>query len=319
MPRAPHNGDWLALLVLTVLWGSAFVLNDLALASFPPSVLVGGRIAVATALIYAYLRLSGQTLPAIGRAWLPMLILAVFGNVLPFHLIAWAQQHIESSLAAILMAVMPLFVMTLAHFFIPGARLSAYRVAGFVIGFTGVVVVIGAEFSLGLGGNVPLLGAIATLGAALSYAISAIYARRLGAGDPVRRSAGMLLVSSVLSAPAALVDLSAVAQPSLVSVIALLALGLLATGFATLLYFRLIEGPGPTFLSFVNYLVPAWAVIAGAIVLGESLSPSVFLGLALILAGIGFSELGARAVAALAAIRVRPVRWSSPKIIEDEA
>ena len=319
MPRAPHNGDWLALLVLTVLWGSAFVLNDLALASFPPSVLVGGRIAVATALIYAYLRLSGQTLPAIGRAWLPMLILAVFGNVLPFHLIAWAQQHIESSLAAILMAVMPLFVMTLAHFFIPGARLSAYRVAGFVIGFTGVVVVIGAVFSLGLGGNVPLLGAIATLGAALSYAISAIYARRLGAGDPVRRSAGMLLVSSVLSAPAALVDLSAVAQPSLVSVIALLALGLLATGFATLLYFRLIEGPGPTFLSFVNYLVPAWAVIAGAIVLGESLSPSVFLGLALILAGIGFSELGARAVAALAAIRVRPVRWSSPKIIEDEA
>ena len=305
MPRAPHSGDWLSLLALTVLWGSAFFFNELALASFSPAVLVAGRILIATLLICGYLRLTGETLPRAGRAWLPMVVLAVFGNVLPFHLIAWAQLHITSSLAGILMAVMPLFVLTLAHFFIPGARLTASRLAGFVVGFAGVTVIIGPEFLRGLAGNTALLGTMAALGAALSYSISTIYARRLGAGDPVRRAAGMLIVASILAAPAALIELPAIAVPSLASVVALAVLGLLATGFATLLYFRLVQGPGPTFLSFVNYLVPAWAVIAGGLLLDEELSISVFLGLALILSGIGLSEFGTRAVGRLHALRQR--------------
>ncbi len=305
MPRAPHSGDWLSLLALTVLWGSAFFFNELALASFSPAVLVAGRILIATLLICGYLRLTGETLPRAGRAWLPMVVLAVFGNVLPFHLIAWAQLHITSSLAGILMAVMPLFVLTLAHFFIPGARLTASRLAGFVVGFAGVTVIIGPEFLRGLAGNTALLGTMAALGAALSYSISTIYARRLGAGDPVRRAAGMLIVASMLAAPAALIELPAIAVPSLASVAALAVLGLLATGFATLLYFRLVQGPGPTFLSFVNYLVPAWAVIAGGLLLDEELSISVFLGLALILSGIGLSEFGTRAVGRLHALRQR--------------
>ncbi len=305
MPRAPHAGDWLSLLALTVLWGSAFFFNELALASFTPSALVAGRIVIATVLIYGYLRLTGETLPRAGRAWFPMVVLAVFGNVLPFHLIAWAQLHITSSLAGILMAVMPLFVLTLAHFFIPGARLTASRLAGFFVGFAGVTVIIGPEFLRGLAGNTALLGTIAALGAALSYSISTIYARRLGAGDPVRRAAGMLIVASILATPAALLELPAIAVPGLASVAALIVLGLLATGFATLLYFRLVQGPGPTFLSFVNYLVPAWAVIAGALLLDEALSTSVFLGLALILSGIGLSEFGSRAVMQLRALRQR--------------
>ena len=305
MPRAPHAGDWLSLLALTVLWGSAFFFNELALASFTPSVLVAGRIVIATVLIYGYLRLTGETLPRAGRAWFPIVVLAVFGNVLPFHLIARAQLHITSSLAGILMAVMPLFVLTLAHFFVPGARLTASRLAGFFVGFAGVTVIIGPEFLRGLAGNTALLGTIAALGAALSYSISTIYARRLGAGDPVRRAAGMLIVASILATPAALLELPAIAVPGLASVAALIVLGLLATGFATLLYFRLVQGPGPTFLSFVNYLVPAWAVIAGALLLDEALSTSVFLGLALILSGIGLSEFGSRAVMQLRALRQR--------------
>ncbi len=306
MPRAPHSGDWLSLLALTVLWGTAFLFNELALASFPPSVLVGGRIVIATLLIFGYLRLSGETLPSPGRAWWPMLVLAVFGNVLPFHLVAWAQLHIDSSLAGILMAAMPLFVLTLAHFFVPGARLTPYRAAGFVVGFAGVIVLIGPEFLRGLSGNLALFGAVAALGAALSYSISTIYARRLGAGDPVKRAAGVLIVASVLSAPAALIEFPALTAPSVMAVVAMLVLGLLATGFATLLYFRLVQGPGPTFLSLVNYLVPAWAVIAGAVFLDESLSASVFLGLALILAGIALSEFGPRALERLRATRAMP-------------
>lgn len=319
MPRAAQFGDWISLLALTLLWGSAFMFNELALASFPPSVLVSGRIVIATLLIYGYLRVSGKTLPHPGRAWLPMFVMAVFANVLPFHLIAWAQQHIDSSLAGILMAVMPLFVLTLAHFFVPGARLTPFRVAGFVIGFAGVVVVIGPDYVRGLDGNMAFWGAVAALGAALSYSVSTVYARRLGPGDPVRRAAGMLIVASVLSAPAALLDVSLVASPGIGSVVALGVLGLLATGLATLLYFRLVQGPGPTFISLVNYLLPAWAVIAGAVFLDESLSSSLYAGLFLILAGIGISELGTRVVIGLKIIWLRVMPSSVPVTVGKDA
>lgn len=293
MPRTAHAGDWISLLALTALWGSAFVLNEIALGSMPPTVLVAGRIVIAAVLICSYLKLTGDALPGLGRAWWPMVILALFGNVLPFHLIAWSQQHIDSSLAGILMAAMPLFVLTLAHFFIPGARLTPYRAAGFLIGFAGVVVIIGPDLVGGLDNNLALAGAFAALGAALSYSISTIYARRLGAGDPLRRSAGMLIVASLISLPAAAVDLpTTTLTPG--AAIALAVLGLLTTGFATLLYFRLVQGPGPTFLSLVNYLIPAWAVIAGAVFLDESLPPAVTIGLILILCGIAVSEIGPR-------------------------
>ena len=311
MPHAPHSGDWLSLLGLTVLWGSAFLLNELALAAFTPSWLVAGRIAIAAIVLLIVMQANGIQLPAPGRAWWPMLVLAVFGNVLPFLLIAWAQQHIDSALAGTLMAVMPLFVLTLAHFLIPGGKLTGFRVLGFAAGFVGVVVIIGPDFVRGLHGNLALLGAIATLGAALSYAVSSIYARRVGTTDPLRLAVGMLLIASMLSMPGAVVEGPPVAMPGVTAVAALVLLGLLSTGFATLLYFRIVQGPGPAFLSFVNYLVPAWAVIVGAVFLDENLSHETYAGLALILAGIACSELGPRAVRA---VRARLSRAASSQL-----
>jgi drug/metabolite transporter (DMT)-like permease len=292
MPRAPRTGDWLTLLVLTVFWGSAFMFNAIALESFSPSMLVALRIVIAAAILVVYMRASGIRFPEPGRRWLPMLVMAVLGNVLPFQLVAWAQQHIPSSLAGVLMAVMPLFVLTLAHFFVPGSRLTPLRVAGFGMGFVGVVFVIGPDALRGGGGNLALWGAIAALGAALSYSVSTIYARRLGAVDPVSLSAGMLLVGSLLTVPVAALDVPALAAPTPGAVLAVLVLGVLCTGIATLMYFRLVQGPGPAFLSFVNYLVPAWAVVAGALFLDEALSSWAYAGLVLILSGIALSEAG---------------------------
>lgn len=292
MPRAAQFSDWLALLALTAMWGTAFMFNELALVAFPPSVLVAGRILVATAILVAYMRSTGIRLPPFGRAWIPMAVMALLGNVLPFQLIAWAQQSIDSSLAGILMAVMPLFVLTLAHFFVAGSRLTPYRVVGFVIGFSGVVLIIGPEALGGLRGNASLWGTVAVLGAALSYSVNSIYARRLGAVNPVQLSAGMLVAASLLSLPGAAIDISAVGTPGPAALVAILILGSLSTGVATLIYFRLVQGPGPAFLSTVNYLVPAWAVLAGALFLGESVSPLVYSGLLLILSGIAFGELG---------------------------
>ena len=319
MPRAPHFGDWISLLALAVLWGSAFLLTEIVLAALPPTVLVASRILIAAALVYGYLRLSGNSLPALGRKWWPIVVLAVFGNALPFHLVAWSQQHINSSLAGVLMAVMPLFVLTLAHFFVPGARLTLFRAAGFVLGFAGVVVIIGPDFLRGFEGNLALWGALAALGAAFSYSISAIYARLLGAGDPVRRSAGTLIAAGVISLPAAVIDWPAVTTPGIGAIAALVVLGLLTTGLATLLYFRLVQGPGPTFISLVNYLVPAWAMIAGVVFLDEPLSLAMIGGLVLILFGIALSEIGPRAWLALGAWRARLLASSAGPVAPEDA
>jgi drug/metabolite transporter (DMT)-like permease len=294
VPRAAQTTDWIYLLALTALWGSAFLFNSIALGSFPPGVLVGSRIAIAAGLLFIVMRSLGISLPRSLREWLPMLVMAIFANVLPFQLIAWAQQYIESSLAGVLMAVMPLFVLTLAHFYIPGAQLTRYRVAGFALGFTGVVFVIGPEVLGGLSGNRALWGTLATLAAALSYSASSVYARRVAVSDPMQFSAGMLFAASVVALPLAGADILEIKAPSVAAVGALMFLGLLSTGLATLIYFKLVQGPGPTFISFVNYLVPAWAVVAGAVFLDESLSSSAYVGLILILSGIAFSELGPR-------------------------
>ena len=292
MPRAPHTGDWLTLAVITVFWGSAYLFNAIALESFTPATLVAIRVSVAALILFAYMRACGLSLPAFGRGWSPMLVMAVLGNVLPFQLIAWAQQYVASSIAGVLMAVMPLFVLTLAHFFLPGARLTPVRVAGFVIGFIGVVCVIGPDALRGFSSSMAVWGALAALAAAFSYSVSTIYARRLGAVEPVSLSAGMLVVGSLLTLPGALIDASAFVMPTIAAGAAVAVLGVLSTGVATLLYFRLVQGPGPAFLSFVNYLVPAWAVLAGAVVLDESLSAWAYAGLGLILSGIAISEVG---------------------------
>ena len=316
MPRAAHLGDWITLFVLTMLWGTAFFFNELVLASFPPSVLVAGRIVIATTVLLVYMWGKGIKLPTQGGAWVPMIVLAILGNVLPFRLIAWAQNHIDSSLAGILMSVMPLFVLTLAHFFLPGSRLTPSRVTGFILGFAGVVLIIGPEALGGLSDNMTLWGALAALGAAFSYSVSSIYARRLGATDVVQLSAGMLLAASLISIPGAIADSSIVAVPGTAALLSLAVLGLLSTGLATLLYFRLVQGPGPAFLSIVNYLVPVVAVLAGALLLDESVSSSVFGGMALILSGIALSELGGRASRLLVGWRSAAQRT---RIVRDEA
>lgn len=300
MPRAPTLADWATLLLLTVFWGTAFMFNELALSSFGPSVLVAGRVLLAAACLFALLRLTGVRLPPPGPAWLPLGAMALLGTVLPFHLTAWAQQHIDSAVAGVLMAVMPLFVLTLAHIFVPGARITPPRALGFAMGFAGVAVLIGPDALRGLSGNTTLLGSLAVLGAAFSYALNTVLARRVAVSDPLALATGTLLAASVLAMPTAIVATPSTSlAPSGVAVGAVLFLGLLSTGLATVLYFRLIQGPGPTFVSLVNYIVPGWAVIAGALVLGEALTVHVYAGLALILASIAISEFGGSAGALL--------------------
>lgn len=316
VPATPQTRDWLSLLAVAGLWGSAFLFNELALRALTPTLLVAGRILIAVIVLGAVMRASGMSLPKGVAAWAPVAILAVLGVILPFQLTAWGQQHLDSGVTAVLMAIMPLFVLGLAHFFVPGQRVTTARIAGLVIGFAGVVCVIGPRRLTAAGGLPELLAVCAVLGAALSYAVNSVYARRVDTGSPIVVAAAVMLVSGALSAPAAVADLSsdplgvATALDG-VAIAAVLFLGLFCTGLATVLYFRLIQGPGPTFVSLVNYLIPAWAVVAGALFLDEPVSARLVAGLVLILCGIAASELGDRLIPRLRvrrALTLQPIR-----------
>jgi drug/metabolite transporter (DMT)-like permease len=256
--------------------------------------ITAGRLAVGAAVLLAFAWLTGRALPRRAATWRLVSAIAVLGNALPFFLISWGQQRIPSGLAGILMAVMPLAVLVLAHFLVPGERLTGRRLGGFLLGFAGVAVLTGPEALAALaGGPGGLVSRLAVLCGALCYAVSTILARRGAPEDAVTVSAGVMVVAAGLSGAAA--AFSALASPhdapmvagvSPGAAIALLALGALSTGFATVVYFRLIALSGATFLSLINYLIPVYAVVLGALVFGERLPLSALGALVLILAGI---------------------------------
>ena len=299
-PARHELSDWLRLLALTLMWGSSFLFTKIAVTALPMPVIVTARLSIAALLLLPLtLALSGG-LPRGGRLWLFFGLIAVVGNLLPFSLITWGQHAIDSGLAGILMAVMPLATLALAHLFVPGERLTTYRVGGFLLGFAGVVVLIGPQALLAIGGeHGPLLPMLAVLAGALCYGVSAILARLRPPSDAVSSAAAVTLLAALLSLPASLqsgpVDLAGLS----VGVIgAVLFLGLLSTALAMIVYFRLIQSAGPGFTSQLNYLIPLWAVGVGMLFAGEQPTLGQWLGLGLILGGILLSRREPRSVPA---------------------
>ena len=286
--------EWGLLLALVALWGSSFMLVRVSLDAFTPIAVTAGRLLIGAGVLVLVLVLTQRRLPGAARAWVYFFAMAVVGNALPFFLIAWGQRDIPSGLTGILMAVMPLVVLLLAHFLVAGERLTPRRLLGFTLGFIGVIVLTGPEARAALlGGEAAFSSQLAVLGAAVCYGVAAIIARRGPALNPVVTAtavlsiAGILVGGWLLSAGLRAGGAAAVHEPvSLAPALALLALGALSTGLATVVYFSLVARAGPTFLSLINYLIPVWAVLLGALALGERLPARAFAALALILVGV---------------------------------
>jgi drug/metabolite transporter (DMT)-like permease len=289
-------GHWLLLFALVAMWGSAFMMTGIAVRGFSPSALVAIRLVIAAALLGGMVLASGRRFPASRRFWVFGLAIALAGNCIPFWLISFGQQRIDSSLAGILMGLMPLTTMVLAHFFVRGERLNATKAAGFLLGFGGLIVLVGPTALLQLRGEgSELWHQLAVLGGAICYAVNAILARHRPAADPLVAAAGVMLMGSLvmlpIGGPAAPAELAAVPAGPL---IAMLALAVIATGIATVVFLKLVTIAGPSFTSFINYLIPVWALLLGVVFLGERPGLQAILALALILSGIGLSEVGNR-------------------------
>lgn len=290
--RAWH--DWLLLLALTVMWGSAFAMTKAALDAMTPATLVLARLAIGAALLVVWWLIARRArMPRGARLWVFFFLIAIIGNLVPFNLISWGQQYLDSGLAGLLMAVMPLFVLVIAHFTVPGERLTPARVTGFVVGLLGVAVLLGPDIAVTDGAGSRFVAAtLAVLLAALCYAVSAILSRLRPASDVLSSAAATTLIGAVAMLMALRPEMPAltglVDAPGAIAAVALL--GVFCTALAALVYFHLIERAGPAFVSQLNYLIPVWAVVLGALLFGERPTPSDYLAMAIILAGIALSQ-----------------------------
>ena len=283
---------WILLFALVAMWGSSFLSLKVAVTALAPETVVTGRLWLGAAILVALVVILRRPLPRSPRLWGYFIVMALLGNALPYWLIAWGQQGIDSGLAGIFMAFMPLATLVLAHFFVEGEGLTVSRMIGFVAGFAGVVVLIGPQALLELKGEgTALLYELAMLGAALCYAVNTIIARKRPSSDSYVSAAGVMALATIFYLPVTPVTtLPLPSELSLTTLLAVAYLGIVSTALATIVFFKLVTLAGPTFLSLINYLIPLWAVLLGALVLGEEPTWSSLLALGLILGGIALSE-----------------------------
>lgn len=273
------------LLILGAVWGTSFMFIKVAVTELPPETIVAGRLVIAAVILTGVLYARGLRLPTNPRTWLSFLIMGMFGLVVPFVLITWGEQTIPSGMAAILNATTPLFSTIIGYLWIREERLTGLRLLGVALGFAGVVVAVGLRDAGAAGGSVG--GYLAVLIAALCYGGAGLYAGRAFRGmPPLLPATGQLVAGSLVIAPIALArhGLPTAASPQVWG--AVLALALLCTAFAYILLYWLMERIGATRTSMVTYLLPPFALLYGALLLGESISGGTIVGLALVLGGI---------------------------------
>ena len=288
--------SWLMVATLGLVWGGTFPVIELVLVEVTPFWLAAGRILFAALLTAAiWLALGGKLFS--GRLTsgdrLNLVAVGIMSTALPFMLISWGQNYVTAGFAGVSMASVALMVLPLAHVLIPGERMTLRKSLGFLIGFAGVVILIGPEAFSATGAEGELQGRLACLAAAGCYAVSSVTMRRLPAVDPVGLSAVTLLIGAVFVVSAAIVVEGPPPAPSLRGWCLLALLGLIPTAAANLLRVLVIRSAGPTFMSLTNYQVPLWSVFLGVAFLGEPLHLSLFLALGLILCGVALSQWGA--------------------------
>jgi drug/metabolite transporter (DMT)-like permease len=276
--------EWGALVFLSVLWGGSFFFIEIGLRWLNPLTLVFARLGLAALALHILLLALRIKLPG-GRMWGWYFVLGLFNNALPFSLMFWGQTQIGGSLASMLNATTPLFTVMLAHFMTSDERMTVNRLLGCLLGVVGVGVMVGAEAFSGEG---PILAYLAVLGAGLCYALAGIFGRRVREVPPLALATGQLSAAALTVAPFALLidqpwNLSA---PGWQPLVALVALALVSTSFAYIIYFRLLKAAGATNILLVTLLIPVSSTLLCVGLLDETLHWRQVAGMAVIALGL---------------------------------
>ncbi|HVL78997.1 MAG TPA: DMT family transporter [Sphingomicrobium sp.] len=283
-----NRSDWTILFALAVIWGGAFLFISVAVREVPPLTYVWLRLSLAAAALWLVLSWRGTRLGLPKSAWGAIAALALLNNVVPFALFGWGQTQIASGLASILNATTPIWGVVVAHLFTSDEKMSPRKLAGVLLGFGGVALMLAPTISTSLGGNA--LAQLACVTASLCYAVAGVWARRFRAMGvrPESVATGQLTVGALFMLPVALIADRPwlLPVPSGTAIAAIAALAIFCTALGYVLYFRLIDRAGATNALLVTLLVPPVAILLGALFLGEVLHIADFAGLALIALGL---------------------------------
>lgn len=288
--------SWYMVAALAFIWGGTFLVTEVALEGITPFWLAAARIGFAAVLMLAIWAARGfvlfETRPDRGQV-AALIAIGGFSGAIPFTLLAWGQQFVTSGFAGVSMASTALIMLPLAHLFVPGERMTLRRVVGFAVGFCGVAVLIGGKAFETTGAPLEAAGRFACIAAASCYATSSILMRRLPPVDPIGLATALLLIGSVFILPTAWAVEGLPPLPDATTLLILLFLGLVPTALANFMRVLVVRSAGPVFMSLVNYQVPVWSVVLGALILSEPLPPALIWALILILAGLAVSQYGA--------------------------
>ncbi len=277
--------DWAIFAVLGLFWGSSYLFIKIGVETLSPFTLVAARLAVGAALLAIVLTVSSQRLPRSRRTYGHLAVMAVLNIVIPFSLITWGEQSIDSALASILNASVPLFTIVLAALFLTDEPITLNRILGLAVGFGGVIVLTSPSLS---GAGASVTGELAMIGSSIAYASGNVYARRHVRGlHPMVTSFFQVLFALLGTTVLALLferpfDVSI--QPS--TIVSVLWLGVFGSALAYLAFFRLHSRWGSTRSSLVAYVLPVVGIALGFLVLHETIDVRVLAGTALIIGGV---------------------------------
>ena len=284
----------LALLVLlATLWGAAYTLVKVGVETIPPLTLISGRTLIAGAILLAIMRLRGIVMPRDPAVWKRFMIQACLNSVVPFTLIAYAERHVGAGLATILGSNAPIFAFLLALLFVRHERPTLRQSFGVAAGLTGICLVVGVDALNGLGQDV--MAQLALVLSAVMFGAAALFGRNFNGLDSMVPAAGSMICGAIILIPLSLViDRPWTLTPSTASIVALIALAVFSTALAFVIYFRLIQTLGSVGATAQAYLRVPLGVGLGVVFLGETLSPTVWIGLVFVVVGIAAMTIPAR-------------------------
>lgn len=279
--------EWLLLVIQSMLWGSSYIFQAIAIKEVPAATIMATRLVPGVAILLLAAWISGTRLPRGFAGWRPFLILGPLNTLIPTGLIIWGQREVPSGLAAILTATTPLVGLFVVHMLTHDEKLSVNKLVGVVIGILGVAVLVGGAAFVGTGSA--LLSQLAILCSTLLYSLAAVYAHRLVGEPPMRMAVGQASSALLFSIPCAIVidQPWTLSMPSTAAIASIILMGALSSGLAAIVHFTVLRRAGPSNTFLVTLLLPLTPLILGSIFLGERLAPreyfgAVIIGLALI-------------------------------------
>jgi drug/metabolite transporter (DMT)-like permease len=301
MPVMARHRNLTMLIALALIWGASFLFIKVAVRELTPATLIVGRLglaAITLGLLVPFVVGSGETARQLRENWVWLVVVALVNTAIPFWLLSWGETRIDSGLASIIQASVPIFNALIAFVAFREVRVTGMRLLGVGVGFVGVALLVGAQPE----GKV--LGALAVVGMAFCYGLGGLLTGRyLKPAQPIVVAFASTAIATLVWLPVGVAQAPA-EMPGWKTIVSVLALGIPGTALAYLLFFGLITGAGAAYASLVTYLIPPIALAYGAVFLGERFGAAAFGGLALILAGVA---LGTGAVRLRAARQPQPV------------